>query len=505
MKIASIVLALVSAALGFWTERATPRADDLAFPHARHATLFPTCAGCHAGIPTGDSAAMFPPTTSCATCHNGQDVKTVVWRGATRHALNLRFDHGRHARLADSARTSIDCQTCHGTGAADQRMNVSRAKPATCIACHGHPAASHYAVDSPCATCHVPLARAVALRDSDVVRLPRPDWHDQSNFVSTHGALAARSTTTCAVCHARESCARCHANAESLGAIRALESDERVAKLVAGAVATYPVPPSHTREDFKNTHGRQARAALQSCATCHTQPGCRTCHTGTLGAREINALPTPGPGRAPGVQLRLPRPTTPPAWPATTSLVHRVTLRQAAAPAVDTPPVARVHSPDIVKTHGPVAASGRLDCAGCHQQRFCTSCHQGNGQRRYHVFNFVARHASEAYARDSKCTSCHNTEVFCRSCHRDVAGIAADSRRRSGTAHSGQPLWLLQHGEAARRGMPGCAGCHQQTDCMQCHSSLGGRVNPHGRNFNAAQMRKQNPSLCAYCHLRVPD
>jgi predicted CXXCH cytochrome family protein len=85
-----------------------------------------------------------------------------------------------------------------------------------------------------------------------------------------------------------------------------------------------------------------------------------------------------------------------------------------------------------------------------------------------------------------------------------VAGIAAGSKRRSGAAHSGQPVWLLQHGEAARRGMTSCASCHQQTDCMQCHSAVGSRVNPHGRDFNAAQMRKKNPTLCAYCHLTVP-
>ena len=32
-----------------------------------------------------------------------------------------------------------------------------------------------------------------------------------------------------------------------------------------------------------------------------------------------------------------------------------------------------------------------------------------------------------------------------------VAGIAAGSNRRSGAAHSGQPVWLLRHGGAATR------------------------------------------------------
>jgi hypothetical protein len=173
-------------------------------------------------------------------------------------------------------------------------------------------------------------------------------------------------------------------------------------------------------------------------------------------------------------------------------------------PRVDTPRVVRVHPYDFVLTHGPTAATRRLDCAGCHEQHYCTNCHQGTGQRKYHVYDFVYRHASEAYARETNCTSCHNTEVFCRSCHAQSVGIAANSQRRSGPAHSSQPLWLLQHGEAARQSMPSCVSCHQQTDCIKCHSSFGSRVNPHGPDFDAARMQKKNPTLCTYCHLAPP-
>jgi hypothetical protein len=455
---------------------------------------------------------MFPPASACAACHNENDAKPVAWSRRVPHPTNLRFDHPRHARLADSAGSHLDCAACHGEGPSSGHMLVTRAVPETCIGCHAHPAPSHFTPGSPCVTCHVPLPRATALSDSTVKTIPKPSWHDVPDFTSSHGALARQSTAMCGVCHARESCARCHVNAASLQPIAVLGSDPRIARLVSGKPVVYVAPPSHQRSDFLTTHGTLARTNVQGCATCHARPSCRTCHTGPLGARVIDQLPNPE--RPAGVQLRAPRPTPPPQWPGTGLLLGATSVATA---VVDTPPPAmtlradivnarimHVHPPDFVRTHGPVAASGRLDCAGCHERRLCTSCHQGSGERRYHPFNFVARHPSEAYAREARCGSCHNTEVFCRSCHRDAAGIAAGSKRRSGAAHAGQPLWLLQHGEAARRGMQGCASCHQQTDCMQCHSAAGGRINPHGPDFNAEQMRKKNPSLCALCHFTPP-
>jgi len=349
-------------------------------------------------------------------------------------------------------------------------------------------------VSSPCATCHLPLTRAPALSDSAVAALPRPAWHDDTRFLATHGSLARERTTTCIVCHTRESCARCHLNAATLQPIPSLGSDARVARVMSGKRAVYLVPASHRDRAFIDRHGALARDNIQSCATCHAQPGCRACHTGPLGSRWIDALPKADSGR--GVQLR-PMPPAHPPGPAMISLAVDT-------PRVDTPRVVRVHSYDFVRTHGPVAATRRLDCAGCHKESYCTSCHQGTGQRRYHVFDFVSRHASEAFARQTNCTSCHNTEVFCRSCHAQNAGIAAGSQRRSGPAHSGQPVWLLQHGEAARQNLTSCVSCHQQTDCMKCHSAAGSRINPHGPDFDAARMQKKNPTLCTYCHIAPP-
>ena len=54
---------------------------------------------------------------------------------------------------------------------------------------------------------------------------------------------------------------------------------------------------------------------------------------------------------------------------------------------------------------------------------------------------------------------------------------------------------------AARQGLEGCAGCHTQSSCTQCHSArLGWRISPHGPGFDAERLRQANPLTCRLCH-----
>jgi hypothetical protein len=82
--------------------------------------------------------------------------------------------------------------------------------------------------------------------------------------------------------------------------------------------------------------------------------------------------------------------------------------------------------------------------------------------------------------------------------------VAAGSRM-SAAFHTGQPMWVLSHGQAARMGMESCASCHRQNDCVRCHSAAGGwGVNPHGRGFPANALAARNRSSCGWCHLSSP-
>lgn len=499
--------------------------EEHRFPHQVHEKLFPTCTGCHAGITTGLLATMFPAPETCTRCHNGTDVKVVTWTGPARTASNLHFDHVMHANGTGATYDKVECLRCHGVGdslIARPWMVVQRAPPAECISCHAHSASTHLASEAKCETCHVPLTRAVALSDSAVAAFPSPASHSDPHWIAAHAPASDGALAQCAVCHARESCARCHLNASTLKAITSLASDVRIARIVRGRAPQYPVPASHGSASFAQGHGALAASTVATCANCHSQSSCQTCHLGSMGARVISKLPRPSPGSAAGVRLRAGDPAaydesyphaqgvapTSGRHDAFVSSVSSQDTGGAAQPITlsDTTKATRVfvHPPGFARAHGPAAASGQLNCAGCHQQRFCTSCHQGEGERRYHPFNFVSSHASSAYARATSCTSCHNTETFCRACHQQSGIGGASTSRTIGAAHGAQPLWLLQHGQAARQGMQSCAGCHQQTDCLRCHSTVTQRVNPHGPDFDARRMAARNKIVCQYCHIGDP-
>ena len=161
--------------------------------------------------------------------------------------------------------------------------------------------------------------------------------------------------------------------------------------------------------------------------------------------------------------------------------------------------------PFFASAHGAQSGVDKAPCSTCHVDNFCSNCHAGEkNSKRYHPANFAARHAPEAYGRDVECSSCHSTEVFCRSCHQQSGLAATTGVRSGGRFHNAQPQWLLKHGAAARQELTSCTTCHQQSYCMQCHSNVGWRVSPHGTDFDAARMQKRNAALCLRCHLKDP-
>ena len=167
------------------------------------------------------------------------------------------------------------------------------------------------------------------------------------------------------------------------------------------------------------------------------------------------------------------------------------------------PTKVRAHPPGFAEHHGAAAASGSVECSACHEKTFCSSCHAGSSKPVFHPANFLTRHGVDAYGGARDCSSCHNTQTFCRSCHQ---GLGVASRGRVDVAfHTGQPMWLLQHGEAARKGLEGCTSCHRQQDCTRCHSATGGwGVNPHGSGFDASRVSARNQLTCARCHATIP-
>jgi hypothetical protein len=488
MRIAAFVALALSLHLGEAGAQGVPASP---FPHEQHERLFPLCESCHAGIASGNVATAMPTEASCRECHNGTDAKLVTWRRTTHAPGLLRFSHVTHAGQVDSSGRA--CATCHNV-AGEPRMRVNRATAPTCLTCHTHRASEHLGADNRCATCHVPLTQAPRLNAGDVAKLPKPPSHSNPSFASVHAPSTPAQTSSCATCHARESCARCHVNARNQTLIASLGRDPRVAALTAGKPAFYPSPADHRNETFATGHGDRARENIASCATCHARPSCTTCHVGGRGNSLVANMPLAERGGAPGVSLRL--------VPA-----RRRAPPHAAADAADTITTAthpvRVHNATFRTSHK-AQASMSASCAGCHERSFCSDCHTGEaaGSRQFHPANFAQRHATNSWGRQAQCASCHNTELFCRSCHR-TSGLATTGRLDA-AYHDAQPQWLLQHGRAARQGLQSCATCHAQRDCLACHSTLGWGVNPHGPGFRAGRLAGLNATQCLMCHLRVP-
>jgi hypothetical protein len=348
----------------------------------------------------------------------------------------------------------------------------------SCLACHGAGAA--HLEQASCVPCHRPLTGIPGLSAERIAAFPAPPNHASPAFLSEHGPLAERDLSRCATCHARETCESCHPNAESVAAIRALEADARVLPQARRIAARWPRPASHDDPAWLAEHGR-GEQAIESCGNCHVRESCEACHLDGLAS--LDRLPAARAGGPQGALVARARPAD--------------------------------HHPGFASAHG-TAALTQANCATCHAPALCESCHDPDGipsaldasvatlrGPTFHPPNFVERHAAEAYGREADCSGCHSNETFCRDCHAGSGLAARDSR--TSAYHDAQPFWLLNHGAAARQGLESCASCHQQTDCLQCHSAKSGwRVNPHGPDFDGGAFGDRNLAPCAVCHFADP-
>ena len=489
--------------------RALSRAE--AFPHSEHAGLFPTCLGCHAGIPGGDEERYYTVVVvDCQRCHDGERVEEVEWRDPVRRATNLVFSHPEHDREVDVAGDSaLVCSDCHALPDFTRRMDVGPAAPENCISCHTHASDEHVSPAVECATCHMSLAASAAIPASRIEAFPSPASHERDDFLASHGDAAEDviEGASCTVCHTRDSCSRCHLNSSDIATIAGLDQDARVAGLLAGLGGEWPEPESHDTQRWALEHGAEAGTSVATCANCHATPSCETCH-GTAVRGPLAGIPEPATDGRTGVELP--------------------TLR---------PPG---HSLNFATEHGSAAAADLPTCSVCHTQDQCGECHEGprrgpaewalsssvgeakggepaavtaerlvTGQRGdprprgagYHPENFVLRHGAEAFSAQAVCSDCHSPQAFCRDCH-DGVGLSVGIRGGAGGAyHDAQPNWFLGHGQAARMGLEGCASCHQETSCLRCHSAKAGlRINPHGPSFDPGRVADRSVQSCATCH-----
>jgi hypothetical protein len=185
------------------------------------------------------------------------------------------------------------------------------------------------------------------------------------------------------------------------------------------------------------------------------------------------------------------------------------------------PRTAFQHVGDWRRTHGALARPSAESCAQCHDQTYCADCHSaatapGRPSILYperverdfiHRGDYVSRHVVDAGANPASCRRCHGSG-FCDACHTQQSL----TRRGLNVRDPHPPGWATNrasgnfHGDAARRDITACAGCHDRgadATCVGCHR-VGGPAgtSPHSRKFRSTRDTGDiaKNSMCRACH-----
>jgi hypothetical protein len=334
----------------------------------------------------------------------------------------LRFDHSKHA--------DVPCVDCHGAARTSRRATDSLVPPMkACAGCHSSEAKPALA---DCAGCHVGHeVRAdgpvESREDWEAVRpAPMIPPRESANLRFDHAAHAATACTTChstasgtpsmptmascVDCHqsspgAPDDCTTCHPTDPGTG--RIATTDQRA--------ATSLKPDDHT-VDFLRRHGTVMRGDPEDCMSCHTEEDCASCHTESMATKPFS-----------------------------------------------------VHPPNFMTIHAVDARSGSGECTDCHTvQTFCTTCHvranvttrpghRPPPRRRYHPPGWLDSTAANNHGvmsrRDiTECASCHS-ESDCISCHAGVDPHPPEFRLSCGRLLAANPT--------------PCARCHDDPGALR--------------------------------------
>lgn len=126
--------------------------------------------------------------------------------------------------------------------------------------------------------------------------------------------------------------------------------------------------------------------------------------------------------------------------------------------------------------HGRVKIQDRAGCRNCHQQRMHSSPHANNWRK---------QHGAYAQTPGSNCAICHS-DSRCSSCHKLPMPHARG--------------WVMTHGSVARQSPSKCSSCHQRSDCLVCHTRKRPPAGHLESGFAKNHGQKANAALCAMCH-----
>jgi hypothetical protein len=294
----------------------------------------------------------------------------------------IKAPHARHAAA------KVDCLTCHET-AYDSKQLGERvsAEEKTCLQCHKDR-------KDDCAMCHTKVRQRQA-------GAPRPE----PRLIMSHAAHIERTKEDCKVCHtklpepvrtqemvpAMQLCLNCHEHKKDFDDGKCARCHTDLQRYQLKPISRYTHGGNFVRE-----HMRPARAAPNTCATCHDQTFCADCHAATVGPR---------------IEVKQP------------DRVDRDFI----------------HRNDFVSRHAIESQADRASCRRCHGTSFCDNCHQAQAltpqavaPRNPHPPGWslpgsAEFHGTEARRDIGRCAACHDQGAAsnCVSCHR-VGGVGGN-------------------------------------------------------------------------------
>ena len=344
---AGVVLADGPAATG-WSPIVYPMQRlPLVFSHATHLARGTPCAACHPAAASSRSAVddLLPTEAACRACHPIDRARTGLVEPAgvpgappvACAACHLGYVPGSPVALVyltppplkfdHSAHRAAPCESCHGdlraVGLATTRQLPAMA---TCLACHTDGSEERH-----CADCHLAkLGGLIETRFEHGTLVPTHDGLGDGHggdFKNRHTQEARQVGATCTACHDRSECIACHQ-----GVVKPMEFhpgnyvlshavDARRGKPDCSAchgaqsfcIGCHERSGIGTRGDTQyssidpdrafhppgwstagagpNRHAGEARRNITSCASCHRERDCLTCHSAQPGA--LHASPHP--------------------------------------------------------------------------------------------------------------------------------------------------------------------------------------------------------------------
>jgi hypothetical protein len=232
-----------------------------------------------------------------------------------------------------------------------------------------------------------------------VAHYNEPSTHLADRWLTLHGAEASRQA--CATCHTSDDCTSCHVQPLP-DAVRSIPA--RSASVAPGVHVVATAPGSHESAFFMQAHTGLAAAGDASCATCHQESFCVSCHDGPVGGgyHQTNFL-------ARHTADAFGRDAECSNCHNTQVFCRECHVQVGLVGTGRLGPGYHDDGPVWLLRHGQAARQNLESCASCHRQVDCTQCHGVLGAFKVSPHS-VGFDAERAWARSPRtCLACHVT------------------------------------------------------------------------------------------------